>query len=151
MKGPTTFSALLEAYFMDRLMRQRRVSSHTIASYRDTFRLLLQFTQQRLRKAPSHLTLSDLDTTLLGAFLDHLERERRNTARSRNVRLAAIHSFFRYVALTLPNTAPSLSACSLCRVSAMCGDPLRSSRKLRSTRCLLRLISTLGTGVVIMR
>jgi integrase/recombinase XerD len=102
MKGPTTFSALLEAYFMDRLMRQRRVSSHTIASYRDTFRLLLQFTQQRLRKAPSHLTLSDLDTTLLGAFLDHLEQERRNTARSRNVRLAAIHSFFRYVALHAP-------------------------------------------------
>jgi integrase len=64
--------------------------------------LLLQFTQRRLRKAPASLALSDLNTTLVGAFLDHLEQERRNTARSRNVRLAAIHSFFRYVALHAP-------------------------------------------------
>jgi integrase/recombinase XerD len=102
MKGSTTFSALLEAFFLDRLMQQRQVSSHTVASYRDTFRLLLQFAQQRLRKAPSSLVVSDLSTTLLGIFLDHLEQERHNTTRSRNVRLAAIHSFFRYVALHAP-------------------------------------------------
>jgi len=102
MKGPTTFPALLEAFFLDRLMRQRRVSPHTLASYRSAFRLLLQFTQQCLGKAPSNLAVSDLTTTLLGAFLDHLERDRRNTARSRNVRLIAIRSFFRYVALQAP-------------------------------------------------
>ena len=87
-------SALLEAFFVDRLIRQRQASAHTITSYRDTFRLLLQYAQQRLSKAPSQMTLSDLDTPLLGAFLDHLEQKRDNSARTRNVRLAAIHSFF---------------------------------------------------------
>lgn len=102
MTGATTFPVLLEAFFMDRLLRQRQVSPHTLASYRDTFRLLLRYAQQRLHKAPSALAVSDLDTPLLGAFLDHLEQERGNSARSRNVRLAAIHSFFRYVALHAP-------------------------------------------------
>ena len=102
MNAVSVFPALLEAFFMDRLMRQRQASPHTVASYRDTFRLLLQYAQQRLGKTPSDLTLPDLDTSLLGAFLDHLEKERGNTARSRNVRLAAIHSFFRYVALHAP-------------------------------------------------
>jgi len=98
----STFPALLESFFLDRLLRQRQVSSHTVASYRDTFRLLLQFAQQRLRKVPSALSLPDLDTAFIGAFLDHLEQDRNNSARSRNVRLAAIHSFFRYVALHAP-------------------------------------------------
>jgi len=97
-----TFPALVQSFFMDRLMQQRQASPHTIASYRDTFRLLLQFAQQRLGKAPTSLAVPDLDTPLLGAFLDHLERDRKNSARSRNVRLAAIHSFFRYVALHAP-------------------------------------------------
>ena len=87
---------------MDRLMQQRQASPHTVASYRDTFRLLLQYAQQRLGKAPSNLTVPELDTPLIGAFLAHLERDRRNSARSRNVRLAALHSFFRYVALHAP-------------------------------------------------
>lgn len=102
MKEPSPFPVLLESFFMDRLMRQRQASPHTIASYRDTFRLLLQYAQQRLRKAPSQLTMLDLDTVFLGSFLDYLEQERDNSARSRNVRLAAIHSFFRYVALHTP-------------------------------------------------
>lgn len=97
-----TLPALVQAFFMDRLMQQRQASPHTVASYRDTFRLLLQYAQQRLGKAPSNLTVPELDTPLLGAFLNHLERERKNSARSRNVRLAAIHSFFRYVALHAP-------------------------------------------------
>jgi len=96
------FPGLLEAFFTDRLMRQRQVSPHTIAAYRDTFRLLLGFAQQRLKKAPSTLAITDLDVSLLGAFLDHLEHDRANSARSRNLRLAAIHSFFRYVALHEP-------------------------------------------------
>jgi integrase/recombinase XerD len=102
MRGLSTFSALLEAFFLERLMQERQVSSHTIVSYRDAFRLLLQFTQKRLRKAPSNLAVSDLTPALLGEFLDHLEKDRHNTARSRNVRLAAIHSFFRYVARQAP-------------------------------------------------
>ena len=102
MTAISTLPALVQAFFMDRLMQQRQASPHTIASYRDTFRLLLQYAQQRLGKAPSSLTVPELDTPLLAAFLDHLERERKNSARSRNVRLAAIHSFFRYVALHAP-------------------------------------------------
>jgi len=102
MTAIATLPALVQAYFMDRLMQQRQASPHTIASYRDTFRLLLQFAQQRLGKAPSNLTVPEVDAPLVGAFLNHLERERKNSARSRNVRLAAIHSFFRYVALHAP-------------------------------------------------
>jgi len=102
MKEPSPFPVLLETFFMARLMRQRQASPHTIASYRDTFRLLLQYAQQRLRKEPSQLTLPDLDTEFLGSFLDYLEQKRDNSVRSRNVRLAAIHSFFRYVALHAP-------------------------------------------------
>ena len=86
MKIADAFPALLESFFIDRLMRQRQVSPHTLASYRDTFRLLVQYAQRRLRKAPSDLTMPDLDPSLLGAFLDHLEKERDNSARSRNVR-----------------------------------------------------------------
>jgi site-specific recombinase XerD len=83
-------------------MRQRKVSPHTIASYRDTFRLLLQFAQKRLRKAPSQLGLADLDASLVDAFLTDLENQRRNGSRSRNLRLTAIRSFFRYAALESP-------------------------------------------------
>jgi site-specific recombinase XerD len=102
MKGANQFPILLESFFMDRLMRQRQASPHTIASYRDTFRLLMQYAQQRLCKTPSQLIMPDLDTPFLGAFLDHLEQKRDNSAGSRNVRLAAIHSFFRYVSLHAP-------------------------------------------------
>jgi site-specific recombinase XerD len=102
MKTDADFPALLQAFFTDRLMRQRQASPHTIASYRDTFRLLFSFAEHRLKKAPSTLHLDDLDIPFLGAFLDHLERERGNSARSRNARLAALHSFFRYVALHEP-------------------------------------------------
>jgi site-specific recombinase XerD len=102
MNAISTLPALLQAFFMDRLMPQRQASPHTVASYRDTSRLLLLYAQRRLGKTPSNLTVPELDTPLLGAFLDHLERERKSSARSRNVRLAAIHSFFRYVALHAP-------------------------------------------------
>jgi len=96
------FPGLLEAFFTDRLMRQRQASPHTIASYRDTFRLLLEFVSLRLKKIPSALLLDDLDAPLVGAFLDHLERARGISARTRNVRLAAIHSFFKYAAFHQP-------------------------------------------------
>ena len=94
--------ALLQAFFTDRLLKQRQASNHTVAAYRNTFRLLLRFAAARLSRAPSCLALTDLDAAFLGDFLEHLEQERGNTARSRNARLAAIHAFFRFVALTEP-------------------------------------------------
>lgn len=105
MKRPANFPHLLEAFFLDRLTRQRRVSPYTIASYRDTFRLLLGFAESRIHKAPSALRLEDLDAPLIGAFLDYVENERGNSPRSRNVRLAAIRSFFRFAALQEPKHA----------------------------------------------
>lgn len=102
MKPLANLAGLLEAFFTDRLIRQRRASPHTIASYRDAFRLLLNFAQRRLNKTPSALSLEDLDAPLVGDFLDYLEKERGNGARSRNARLAAVHSFFRYAALNEP-------------------------------------------------
>ena len=102
MRDPANLAALLQSFFTTRLMAQRKVSPHTIASYRDTFRLLLQFAQKRLRKAPSQLGLDDLDASLVGAFLEDLENRRHNGARSRNLRLTAIRSFFRYASLEAP-------------------------------------------------
>jgi integrase/recombinase XerD len=94
--------SLLQSFFTDRLLRQRQASPHTIAGYRDSFRLLLKFAKQRLGKMPSKLTIEDLDPPFLGTFLEDLEKARKNTARTRNTRLAAIHSFFRYIALEEP-------------------------------------------------
>lgn len=96
------FPALVQTFFTNRLLLQRQASPHTIKAYRNTFRLLLRFATITLRRAPSSLTVADLDAVFLGQFLDHLERERDNCARSRNARLAALHAFFRYVALTEP-------------------------------------------------
>ena len=93
MRDPANLPAMLQSFFTTRLMTQRKVSPHTIASYRDTFRLLLQFAQKRLPKAPSQLGLDDLDASLVGAFLEDLENRRHNGARSRNLRLTAIRSF----------------------------------------------------------
>jgi integrase/recombinase XerD len=96
------FPALLQSFFTDRLVKQRRASPHTVTAYRNTFRLLLRFAAVRLGRAPSRLELADLDTAFLCEFLEHLERERGNCPRSRNARLAALHAFFRYVAFTAP-------------------------------------------------
>lgn len=102
MNNDANLARLLQAFFTDRLMQQRQVSPHTIASYRDTFCLLLCFIQRRTNKAPCTLSLADLDAPIIGAFLNYLETDRGNSPRSRNVRLAAIHSFFHYVALHEP-------------------------------------------------
>jgi site-specific recombinase XerD len=102
MTPVATFPGLLETFFTERLVRQRQVSPHTIASYRDTFRLLLEFVHARRGTPPSRLNLADLDAPLIGAFLDHLETARGNGSRSRNVRLAAIRAFFRYAAYQQP-------------------------------------------------
>lgn len=102
MTTSTSFAGLLQAFFTDRLLQQRRASTHTVASYRDTFRLLLRFAQERLGIDPSALSLDNLDARFIGEFLDHVERARGNTARTRNIRLAAVHAFFRYVSICEP-------------------------------------------------
>ena len=103
MKTEPSFAALLQAYFTERLVGQRNASPHTIASHRDTFRLLLGFAQKALKKDPTALALSDLDAPFIGRFLHHVEKDRGNQPQTRNVRLAAIHSFFHYVALEEPS------------------------------------------------
>lgn len=99
------FPSLLQSFFADRLLRQLQASPHTISGYRDCFRLLLHFAQERLGKMPSQLRIEDLDAPFIGLFLDHLESARKNSARTRNARLGAIHSFFKYVALEEPALA----------------------------------------------
>lgn len=95
----------LQAFFTERLMQQLQASPHTVAAYRDTFRLLLAFAERRTGKAPSVLDFERLDATTITAFLDYIEHERGNSARSRNSRLAAIHSLFRFAALRHPELA----------------------------------------------
>jgi integrase/recombinase XerD len=101
----TALAPVLQAFFTDRLIAQRQVSGHTVAAYRDTFRLLLAFAQARTGTAPCDLRLDDLDADLVGAFLEYLRNDRHNGARTRNARLAAIHSLFRYAALRHPEHA----------------------------------------------
>jgi integrase/recombinase XerD len=95
----------LQAFFTDRLITQRHASPHTIASYRNTMRLLLEFAQKRLRTPAAQLDLGQLDADLIGAFLEHLEQERENTIGTRNARLAAIRSLYRYASLRHPEHA----------------------------------------------
>jgi integrase/recombinase XerD len=101
MNAPN-FAPLLQGFFTDRLLGQFGASPHTVASYRDTFRLLLRFSAKRLKRAPSALRLEHLDVSFLGKFLEHLERDRHNSIRTRNNRLSALHAFFRYVSLCEP-------------------------------------------------
>jgi len=101
----TLLAPTLEAFFTQRLMTQRQASPHTISGYRDTMRLLLAFATEQTGTPPSRLEISDLDARLISAFLDHLEHDRHNTVSTRNVRLAAIRSLFRYAALRHPEHA----------------------------------------------
>jgi len=98
----------LQGFFTDRLFGQRQASPHTVAAYRDTFRLLLGFAAGRTGKQPCDLDIGDLDAPLVAAFLDHLERDRHNGVRTRNNRLAAAHSLFGYAALLHPEHAASI-------------------------------------------
>ena len=100
------FPALLQDFFHRRLVAQRGASTHTIASYRDTFTLFLGYAAQRTGRTPSALTLSDLDAPMVLGFLDHLETQRSNSPRTRNLRLTAIRSFMRYASLREPTLLP---------------------------------------------
>jgi site-specific recombinase XerD len=128
MKSQASLAALLENFFTQRLMNQRQASPHTVGSYRDTFRLLLQFAQQRLHKSPALLAFEQIDAPMIAAFLDDLEKSRGITARSRNLRLTAIRSFFHYAAYEEPSRAAQIQ-----RVLAIPGK--------RHTRSLVHFLS----------
>ena len=119
----TELATTLQAFFTDRLVRQRQASANTIQAYRDTLRLLLVFAADRQGKSPVRLDIDDLDAPLIGAFLDHLEHGRQNGVRTRNARLAAIRSLFRYAALRHPEHAATIE-----RVLAI--PPKRFERRL---------------------
>jgi integrase/recombinase XerD len=105
----TLLAPMLQAWFTDRLMTQKNTSPHTITAYRDTLRLLLAFAQQQIGKEPCRLDFADLDAPLIGAFLNHLEQDRGNSPKTRNARLAAIHSLHRYAAVRHPEHAAAIA------------------------------------------
>lgn len=108
---------LVQLFFAERLVRQRHASPNTVASYRDTFRIFLGYVERRLGRPPTKLHLQDLDAPIVGRFLDHLEAERGNHARTRNVRFAALRSFFRFVAIREPS--------ELARIQQVLAIPLK--------------------------
>ena len=105
----TDLAPILQGFFTDRLARQKKASPNTVAAYRDTCKLLLTFAQEQTGKPPTRLSVADLDATLIGAFLRHLEDDRGNGSATRNARLAAIHSLFRYAAPRAPEHAVVIS------------------------------------------
>jgi site-specific recombinase XerD len=127
---------ILEAFFTDKLMTQRQASPHTVAAYRDTFRLLLRYAWQNTGVHPSQLSLADLDASLIGAFLQHLETSRANSVTTRNARLAAVHSLFRYAALRAPEHA------------ALIGRVLAIPAK-RSDRAVICFLTRQETGALL--
>jgi integrase/recombinase XerD len=159
----TVLAPTLEAFFTQRLVAQRRSSPHTIAAYRDTFRLLLGFVQQATGTPPAKLDLETLDAPLVGAFLDHLEADRGVAVTTRNARLAAVHSFFRFAALRHPEHAgliqrvlaiPSkrtdrcpISYLTRPEIDALLAAPDRGTRLGRRDHTLLVLAAQTGLRV----
>lgn len=125
---PANLAPLIQSFFTRRLIQQRQASPHTISSYRDTFRLLLKFLERQLGKAPSQLSLEDLEAPRIATFLHGLETDRGNSAGTRNLRLTAIRSFFRYVSFEVPENAGQIQ-----RVLAIPGK--------RQPRPLVRFLS----------
>ena len=118
MTKHASLAPLLERFFTQRLMQQRQASPHTIGSYRDTVRQLLEFAERTMHKPPSRLNFEEVDAPLIVAFLDELENHQGISVRSRNLRLTAMHSFFRYAAFEAPAHSAQISACSRSPVSA---------------------------------
>ena len=159
----TSLAPLLEAFFSERLQRQRQASPHTIAAYRDTFRLLLSFADKRLGKPPCQLALTDMDASFVSAFLDHLEKDRGNKARSRNARLAAIRSFFRFAAIREPAHGALIQRVlaipqkrfdrdlvaflTRTEIDALLAAPDRATRRGRRDHALLVLVAQTGLRV----
>src|SRR3546814_12562074 len=111
MTRSPSIAPLIERYFVQRLMHQRGVSPHTVASYRDTFRLLLRFAQRRLGKPPSHLDLADLAAPFIIAFLDDLDAGRALGAKTLNLRLTAVRAFFRFLPFEEPASQNGSASC----------------------------------------
>ena len=159
----TALAPVLQRFFTDRLIRQRQASPHTVASYRDTFSLLLRFTQSRTGIPPHRLDITDLNTELITAFLQHLEQQRTNSIATRNTRLAAIHSLFRYAAQHIPEHADHIGrvlsippkrhdrtiVCFLTNeeTQALLAAHDRATRLGRSDHTLLRLACQTGLRV----
>jgi integrase len=145
-----TLPALIQQFFTDRLCTQMEASPNTIAGYRDTFRLLLRFVSEQTGRVPTKLKIEDMDAALVGDFLSHVETLRRNSARSRNTRLAAIRSFFRFVAMCEPAYMLHCRESWPCRASATCDERWSSWIARRWMRCWPRLIAPHGSGVATM-
>lgn len=129
----SALAPMLQAFFTERLIGQRQASPNTVAAYRDTMRLLLGFVAERVGKQPSQLEAEDIDAPLVGAFLNHLERERGNGARTRNARLAAIRLLFRFAALRHPEHAATIE-----RVLAIPPKRFRAKPRLLPQRARAR-------------
>jgi len=164
MRTPSiSFPVLLQDFFLQRLGRERGSSPRTIASYRDTFELLLRFVGEKTRKVPTDLTLPDLDAPMILEFLDYIERERSNAPQTRNVRLAAIRSFMRYVSvrdpasmavaqrvLAIPSKRfdrPILGYLSISEINAILNAPDRSTWNGRRDAALLETLYNTGARV----
>lgn len=159
----TALAPTLQAFFTDRLAHQLGASAHTIAAYRDAWRLLLAFTTERIGTAPVNIDIADLDAALIGAFLNHLENERGNTVRTRNSRLAAIHSTFTFAALRHPEHAemiarvltippkrydrPQVTYINRAETTALLGAPDRGTWAGRRDRAWILLAVTTGLRV----
>jgi len=159
----TAVAPTLQAFFVERLINQKDASPRTVKAYRDTLKLLLRFTSERTSRQPCQLDFADLDAPLIGAFLDHLERERGNSARTRNARLAAIHSFYRFAALRHPEHAHTIARVIeipskrheqplLCyldehEIKALLAAPDRSNRLGRRDHALLLVMIQTGLRV----
>jgi integrase/recombinase XerD len=159
----TAVAPVLQAFFTGRLITQRNASPETIAAYRDTFRLLLRFAHDHTGKQPFELDIEDLDAPLIGAFLTHLEHERGNSPRTRNARLGAIHSFYRFAAFEHPEHAHTIarvmaiptkrherstvSYLDLTEIKALLAAPDRVTWLGRRDRALLALMIQTGVRV----
>jgi len=158
-----SFAALLQGFFLQRLVQQRNASPCTVAAYRDAFRLLLAYLEQHCHKKPALLALDDFNAPLVLGFLDHLEKERGNGIRSRNARLAAVHAFARYTALQCPSALgqmqqilaipykrfekPLLGFLSREAMQAILAAPDQSTWVGRRDRLLLALLYNTGARV----
>jgi len=146
----TALAPTLQAFFVSRLGRQRDASPHTVDSYRHAFRLLLAYAQTQAGKRPSEMDLADLDAVLVSGFPDHLEDDRGSSVPSRNTRLAAIHSFFRFASYRHPEHAETIQQVLAIPRKKTEGTPGPSSPAPRWTPSPPRPISPRRVGVVIM-
>jgi site-specific recombinase XerD len=151
MTAALSLAPILERFFTQRLMQQRQVSPHTISSYRDTFRQFLRFIRQRLHKAPSALMFEQIDASLVVAFLDHLEKHQGVSVRSRNLRLTAIHSFFRYAAFELPSHSAQIQRVLAIPSKRFARALVRFLTRMEVDLCSLPQTGTTGSGDAIMR